>query len=138
MKSLALASAAFFIKKVGPSFFLGPHWFLILSRWMYLVKEFSTSIALVVVSMPLTILIVMKVYIDSATVGVFEGAEVGPRLLLPPLLARFGLCGSLGRGRRGFGCGHFYTEVIIQVSIVIAVNKGTRCLCIILRGSRFS
>ena len=51
MKSLALASAAFFIKKVGPSFFLGPHWFLILSRWMYLEKELSTSIALVVVSM---------------------------------------------------------------------------------------
>ena len=90
MKSLALASAAFFIKKVGPSFLLGPHWFLILSRWMYLVKELSTSIALVVVSMPLTILIVMKVYMDSATVGVFEGAEVGPRLLLPPLLASLG------------------------------------------------
>ena len=75
MKSLALASAAFFIKKVGPSFFLGPHWFLILSRWMYLVKELSTFIALVVVSMPLTILIVMKVYMDSATVGVLRALK---------------------------------------------------------------
>ena len=57
---------------------------------MYLVKELSTSFALVVVSMPLTILIVINVYMDSVTVGVFEGAGVSPHLLLSLLLVRLG------------------------------------------------